>query len=962
MLVWLLSVAGVSACGLGLFVMGKHIETKKLFSLAVSASLLTAPVFLSPVTNFTKNYLWVFVLTFLLYRIKKYSFFVCTGAVMIGYSFVAILEYLTTFFVAVSPTWAIRALLASPGALIGAVLAVIGQKLLSQKPARKRFEDFTRVSDREQLRALKAVPLAQLFTAFLVVSVLLATARPQMLEFTMFLQVLLGRFLIFVLVAPILLCAYFTERYFAARRTSVTPLDLVDFVLIVPVILFVLVYTGGPASPWKVLLIPFVIINALKKNTAFGIAGIAVAAGILFSLNVIQSGYGAFPPGLDLVFLVSFFFVFVVIRSFITAENKLNAEIESARRNLLASISHDLRTPITLLQGYTEALLDKVDINPEKGARYLQLILNRTNSLKNLARDLAELVQLETRKTSLNFSRVSVSELLGQVYVHYEHDVSSKGILLKMDSPQADGVRIKADPERLDRVFANLIYNAINHTPAGGVITVGARTDFAADEVLFYVSDTGAGVSKEELPKIFEKFYRGTGSKHPVKGSGLGLAISKEIVEYHSGRVWAESEENRGSSFFFALPITGAKVRENVKQSPVSVSGMGPPAQMISAFIVLVAFFSSGACFVPPSPAVPAFLGIAALSLFAALAARQKKDIATTRMGLLWFAADIIILAPLIFHVIISTGSSSSPWKVLFIPFIITNTMKPEKICGLAGLATATAALLLSGATSLQTGPGWFIEQDLAYISLFTVTHVIVRHFMSVENSLNRELADSRRTLLTGVAFELQAPMNVISESVGGLMDRGHKEAGERRAALLAVQDQVKRLTRMVEDLFELVQLESRRSVLNLMHFPLPELAARVARKHKRKSGDKDLALELTVPDGFPADQIMIQADPDRLGEVLDYLMTAAGVEDAVKIGFTLDYTGQEVLFRIFKSHYRTAAASDDKRTISASGDASGRLRFLIAEQIIHLHGGRFLNHETPDSENGFSFTLPVAT
>lgn len=960
------SIAAGSVYGIGLFVMGKAVEPKKLIILSVTAAAVAPLFFLAPLSHGTKLYLYLFFLTLFLYRTRKYSIFVCTGAVLAGTAVMTILEYAFAYFLfhmEFDPSWVFRALRASPGALTGALLAIVGHSWLQRKPPRERFEDFSAVTDKEQLRILKTVPLTQLYTAFLIIMAghIIGAQMP-----------ILVRFLPLILVGSILLSYYLSRVYFAPRKAPVAPLDLVDFIVLAPVVCLIMYHTGGAASPWNVLFVPLVMVNALKGHPACGVISILAAAAALTCFGVLVHGNGVWQPHLDLLYVAVYVFIYWLVRRFIAAENTLSKEVEGARRHLLANISHDLRTPVTLMQGYTEALLDRMDKDPASASKYLRLILTRANGLKRLTTDLLELVKLETRQISLNMRRVSARELLDQVFQRYGQDAKNKGISLVVRSKTNPGgeVWLVADQDRLDRVFANLIFNALSYTPSGGAITVGAGVTPDGRQALFSVSDTGPGIDRNELPSVFQRFYKGAKARHARQGSGLGLAIAKEIVECHGGRIWVESEQGRGSTFHFTLPRRESPEQGRGQDSPgqTRVRTPVPLAQAFSVAIVVIALVATGIPLAPPDPAqvTPLLaLGAAALAGFAVYRKAFPGQDGPASFGGL---SDTIILVPLIHLVLLNTGCSLSLWKILFIPLIITNALKPDKVYGLFSLFMAAASLVLLGIIDLGSNVAWFREQDLAYMSLFAVVYWVVRYFMLVETSLNRELAESRRTLITCVTRDLQNPLASIIERIQALIDQG--QAG-RRGDLLFIHGQVMHLRGLIEDLFALVQLESRRVAPRLLPVTAEELVKRAVDRHRQGIKDKVLKVEPACPGGVsPAKAALrprVQVDSKLLDKAFANLLTAAAAEPqgTVTISFVTEEQGQEVRFSIHIGDSTTApipGVSGELDSFASTQDAASRLGVLIAQQIIKIHGGHIWTETDAGRLNGFSFTLPLAS
>lgn len=230
---------------------------------------------------------------------------------------------------------------------------------------------------------------------------------------------------------------------------------------------------------------------------------------------------------------------------------------ESARRQLVADVSHDLRTPITSIQGYVEALLDGVVENPQERSRFLELIHRRVLGLNRLIQDLFDLAELESRQVTFKLEPVAVGELLQQAYDRWLVDATKAGLNLRLSHPPVCEGLVTVDRDRMDEVFANLLANAMHHTPAGGTITIGCEQTSGRPEVTFSVQDTGTGIAGEDLPHVFDRFYRGgKPDRDGAESHGLGLAIAKEIIEAQRGRVGVESTPSRGTTFRFTLPLS----------------------------------------------------------------------------------------------------------------------------------------------------------------------------------------------------------------------------------------------------------------------------------------------------------------------------------------------------------------------------------------------------------------------
>jgi signal transduction histidine kinase len=227
--------------------------------------------------------------------------------------------------------------------------------------------------------------------------------------------------------------------------------------------------------------------------------------------------------------------------------------VENSRKRLLTNISHDFKTPITLIQGYIEAIVDGIIGNKDEQIKYLNLIHNKIISLTQMTNELFELSQLESRQTKLNLQKVSISNLMAKVESKYGYDVRSAGLDFKVDLLDSLSGFVNIDVNQIYRVFSNLIFNAIKFTREGSII-LSCR--LSQDNAIFEISDTGLGISNDDLPFIFDRFYIASKSRNSsLKSSGLGLAIAKEIIEYHGGSIWADSKHGCGSSFYFTIRL-----------------------------------------------------------------------------------------------------------------------------------------------------------------------------------------------------------------------------------------------------------------------------------------------------------------------------------------------------------------------------------------------------------------------
>ncbi len=221
---------------------------------------------------------------------------------------------------------------------------------------------------------------------------------------------------------------------------------------------------------------------------------------------------------------------------------------DSARRNLVAAISHDLRTPMTSMRLMVDAIEDDL-VEPDQLARYLAAMRTHVTALGSLIDDLFELSRIEAGDVEWSMRQVEVGGLVEEAVAAMRVEAATKGVAVQSErSPDPQPAR--GDPEKLQRVLFNLIRNAIHHTPPDGSVTV--RAEAAGDWVEVEVADTGDGIAAGDRDRVFEPFERGDTARSEA-GAGLGLAISRAIVEAHGGRIWL-ADSDVGTRVRFVIP------------------------------------------------------------------------------------------------------------------------------------------------------------------------------------------------------------------------------------------------------------------------------------------------------------------------------------------------------------------------------------------------------------------------
>jgi len=229
-------------------------------------------------------------------------------------------------------------------------------------------------------------------------------------------------------------------------------------------------------------------------------------------------------------------------------------KIDQVRRDFVANVSHELRTPLSILRGYIETLLDSPDTSREELSRILGVMGRHSRRLDSLAEDLLTLAQLESANPNLQLDDVDLSSLFGELVRDWEKKLARKHLNMMVDVPP-DFPMIRADRVRLQEALYNLLDNAVNYSGEHGQIRLMARR--RDEQIVLSVSDNGIGISEEDLPRIFERFYRVDKARNAknIRGTGLGLAIVKHIAQLHGGRVEAESETEKGTTIRVVLPF-----------------------------------------------------------------------------------------------------------------------------------------------------------------------------------------------------------------------------------------------------------------------------------------------------------------------------------------------------------------------------------------------------------------------
>ncbi|MGC8826619.1 MAG: sensor histidine kinase [Anaerolineae bacterium] len=234
--------------------------------------------------------------------------------------------------------------------------------------------------------------------------------------------------------------------------------------------------------------------------------------------------------------------------------------IEAMRRDFISNVSHELRTPLASVKALVETLREGALEDPSAARHFLERIEIEVDSLTQMVQELLELARLESGRVTLDLQTVDLAAVIAPAVDRLLPQAQRAGVHIILDVP-TNLPRVQVDPSLFRQVIANLVHNAIKFTSGGGEIRITAHA--SEREITVAVSDTGIGIPREDLPRIFERFYKADRSR-ASGGTGLGLAIAKHVVLSHGGRIWAESQEGRGSTFYFTIPLSAPSAGANI--------------------------------------------------------------------------------------------------------------------------------------------------------------------------------------------------------------------------------------------------------------------------------------------------------------------------------------------------------------------------------------------------------------
>lgn len=236
-----------------------------------------------------------------------------------------------------------------------------------------------------------------------------------------------------------------------------------------------------------------------------------------------------------------------------SADEKIDREKQN--KELISNISHDLKTPITAIKGYSQGLLEGVADSPEKQMKYIKIINSKANDMNNLINELTLYSSIDNNRIPYNFAKLNVAEYFGDCIEEIGADLESRSIKLNYSNLTSPDTMIVADPEQIKRVVNNIVSNSVKYLGRDdGTGQIDIRILDEVDSVRLELEDNGKGIAQKDIPNIFDRFYRTDSSRNSKQGgSGIGLSIVKKIIEDHGGYIWATSHEGEGTCMHFVL-------------------------------------------------------------------------------------------------------------------------------------------------------------------------------------------------------------------------------------------------------------------------------------------------------------------------------------------------------------------------------------------------------------------------
>lgn len=300
-------------------------------------------------------------------------------------------------------------------------------------------------------------------------------------------------------------------------------------------------------------LIQFIFILRIEKRIFMPIEKLKLGIGEIAKGNYDVKVECNVPNDLDLLI-----FSFNEMAQRLFESGKVQNEYEEDRKALIANISHDLKTPITAIQGYIEALLDENNKFEGDKDKYLKIIHHNTVYINKLIDDLFLFSKLDMQKLDFVYENIEICAFMHDFMEEYKFDLEEKNVQFQYTAELKQGYRVNLDGKRFHQAFNNIINNAVQHGPENN-LSINIRMYLKEDRIYLAIQDNGHGIAADKLPYIFDRFYRiEMERKKDYMCTGLGLAIAKELIEAHDGEITVSSREKEGTCFTIMLPISQA--------------------------------------------------------------------------------------------------------------------------------------------------------------------------------------------------------------------------------------------------------------------------------------------------------------------------------------------------------------------------------------------------------------------
>ncbi|MBI4375936.1 MAG: response regulator [Elusimicrobia bacterium] len=656
----------------------------------------------------------------------------------------------------------------------------------------------------------------------------------------------------------------------------------------------------------------------------------------------------------------------------LASANEQLKKLAQIKSDFFANVSHELRTPLTLIQGPLDALANgrQGTLNPEQKTA---LDLMRMNSirLRKLIDELLDFSKMEAGKLKLAWKVIDLSSLIKLMTTQIEGAAKLKGLTVACRI-LAEKAEIYGDPDKLDRVFLNLISNALKYTPAGGrvqleVIDMGTMYRVS-------VKDTGIGIPQSELPKLFQRFHRVASSEHSYKGTGIGLAFAKELVELHGGQILVESTPGEGSSFHVELrkgrehipsgetlaQATSSEYQLNQDERRLLENTLGTSTQVYENFRTSQPASSSSRpriLIVEDNPDMASYLMQLLRAEFEVFVARDGVDgLEIARKETPALIISDAMMPKMTGEELCLKVRQDEQLKQL--PFIFL-TARGEQELKIRGLE--------AGADDYLVKP-FSPKELLVRINSLLNLRKLQRELQEANTRL-KELDRAKSEFVSIVSHELRTPMTSINGFLTTIQTRNAQLSDEKKREYLHIMHQEStRMIRLVNDLLDITKIELGHYEMNKIKSDFSDLTKKVVESMWIQNPQltfKISGLEATV---------LLEIDPDKIRQVLINLLSNAAKYSPKGGVVAVDIQGRngkteirikdqgpgipkEHLQKLFHKFYRVETVTPNKANKGPKGTGLG---LAITKKIVEMHGGDIWVESEVGKGSQFCFTLPL--